>query len=122
MGLKEFSFLYFMARIFPNGNVQINQKGIDYYNNVINELIRNGIVPIVTLFHFELPLGLIDQYKGLVSRKCIEVFINYAHACFESSDNRIPYWLTINKQKVIANIPFLNGLTDIMNLCRQIII
>ncbi|MBD9122235.1 MAG: glycoside hydrolase family 1 protein [Catenibacterium mitsuokai] len=56
------------AIIFPNGNGQINHKGIDFYNDVINELIRNDIVPIVTLFHFDLPQGLIDQYKGFVSR------------------------------------------------------
>lgn len=55
MGLKEFSFLYLMARIFPNGNGQINKKGIDFYNDVINELIRNDIVPIVTLLYFDLP-------------------------------------------------------------------
>lgn len=68
MGLKEFSFLY-LIEIFPNGNEQINQKGIDFYNDVINELIRKGIVFIVTLFHFDLPQGLINQYKGSAYRR-----------------------------------------------------
>ena len=112
-GLKSFRFSISWARIFPNGNGQINQKGIDFYNDVINELIRNDIVPIVTLFHFDLPQGLIDQYKGFVSRQCIEDFVNYARLCFESFGDRVPYWLTINEQDVIANIPFFNGLTDI---------
>lgn len=51
-GLKSFRFFISWARIFPNGNGQINQKGIDFYNDVFNELISNGKVPIVTLFHF----------------------------------------------------------------------
>ncbi|MCI6089963.1 MAG: family 1 glycosylhydrolase [Solobacterium sp.] len=59
-GLKSFRFSISLARIFPNGNGQINQKGIDFYNDVINELIRNDIVPIVTLFRFDLTQGLID--------------------------------------------------------------
>lgn len=79
----------------------------------VNELIRNDIVPIVNLFHFDLPQGLIDQYKGFVSRRCIEDFVNYAHVCFESFWDRVPYLLTINEQDVIANIPFFNGLIDI---------
>lgn len=65
------------------------------------------------MFHFDLPQGLIDQYKGFVSRRCIEDFVNYAHVCFESFGDRVPYLLTINEQDVIANIPFFNGLIDI---------
>ena len=96
-GLKSFRFSISWTRIFPNGNGQINQKGIDFYNDVINELIHNDIVPIVTLFHFDLPQGLIDRYKGFVSRKCIEDSVNYAHVCFESFGDRVSYWLTINE-------------------------
>lgn len=112
-GLKSFRFSILWAIIFPNGNGQINQKGIDFYNDVINKLIRNDIVPIVTLFHFDLPQGLINQYKGFVSRQCIEDFVNYVRICFKSFDDGVPYWLIINEQDVIANIPFFKGLTDI---------
>lgn len=84
-----------------------------FYDGVINELIRNDIVPIVTLFHFDLPQGLIDRYKGFVSRKGTEDFVNYARVCFESFGDRVSYWLTINEQDVIATIPFFKGLTDI---------
>ena len=110
MGLKEFSFLYFMARIFPNGNVQINQKGIDYYNNVINELIRNGIVPIVTLFHFDLPQGLIDQYKGFVSRRCIDDFINYARVCFENFFGGIEFRIGLQSMNKMLLLTFLSSM------------
>ena len=112
-GLKSFRFSISWAIIFPNGNGQINQKEIDFYNDAINELIRNDIVPIITLLHFDLPQGLIDQYKGFVSRQCIEDFVNCARVCFESYDDRVSCWLTIDKQDVIANIPLFNGLIDI---------
>lgn len=72
-GLKSFRFSISWARIFPNGNGQINQKEIDFYNDVINELIRNDIVPIVTLFHFDLPQSLIDQYKGFTYRRLCQL-------------------------------------------------
>lgn len=72
-GLKSFRFSISWARIFSNGNGQINKKGIDFYNDVINELIRKGIVPIFTLFHFDLPQGLIDQYKGFAYRRLCQL-------------------------------------------------
>lgn len=65
------------------------------------------------MFYFDLPQGLIDQYKGFISRQCIGDFVNYACMCFESFGDRAPYWLTINEQDVIANILFFNGLIDI---------
>lgn len=83
-GLKSFCFIISWIRFFPNGNGQINQKGIDFYND---------IVPIVTLFHFDLAQSLIDQYKGFVSRRCIEDFVNYARICLESFDDRVLYWI-----------------------------
>ena len=72
-GLKSFRFSISWARIFPNDNGQINKKEIDFYNDVINELIRNVIVPIVTLFHFDLPQGLINQYKGFAYRRLCQL-------------------------------------------------
>ena len=70
------------------------------------------------MLHFDLPQGLIDQYKGFVSRKCIEDFVNYACVCFESFGDSVPYWLIINEQDVIENTSFYNGLTDINYLFR----
>jgi len=66
-GLKSFRFSISWARIFPNGNGKINNNGISFYNDLINELVKNDIVPIATLFHFDLLQSLIEQYMGFYS-------------------------------------------------------
>ncbi len=59
LGLKTYRFSISWARIIPDGDGEVNQKGIDFYNQVIDELIANDILPFVTLYHFDLPLSLI---------------------------------------------------------------
>lgn len=111
-GLKSFRFSISWSRIFPQGNGSVNQKGVDYYNDLIDELILNDIAPIVTLMHFDLPQSLIEQYQGFLSRKCISDFVDYAKFCFEQFGDRVRYWLTINEQDVLTGIPFFNGLAS----------
>ncbi len=112
-GLKSFRFSISWARIFPNGNGEINQEGIDFYQDVINELVANDIAPIVTLYHFDLPYSLIEQYEGFYSRQCIDDFVNYAKVCFNQFGDKVKYWLTINEQTVITAIPQFQGLDDL---------
>ncbi|OAY73437.1 Beta-glucosidase 12, partial [Ananas comosus] len=68
----------------------INKEGIQYYNNLINELISNGIVPFVTLFHWDSPQGLEDEYGG-------KDFKNYADICFKEFGDRVKQWITFNE-------------------------
>ncbi|GEO57125.1 glycoside hydrolase family 1 protein [Companilactobacillus bobalius] len=112
-GLRSFRFSFSWSRIFPDGNGKVNKKGVQFYDNVIDELIKYNIKPIVTLLHFDLPQSLIDQYQGFYSRESIQDFLNYAKFCFNHFGDRIPYWLTINEQDVLANIPFFNGLDNL---------
>lgn len=112
-GLKSFRFSLSWSRIFPDGNGKVNEKGVEFYDDVINELIKYNIKPIVTLLHFDFPQSLIDQYQGFYSRKSIKDFLNYAKFCFNHFGDRVPYWLTINEQDVLANIPFFNGFENL---------
>lgn len=112
LGMTCYRMSISWARIIPDGNGEINQKGIDFYNNLINELVANGIAPIVTLYHFDFPMALIDQYGGFVSRQCIDDFVRYCRVCFENFGDRVKYWLTINEQMVITRMPLFQGIDE----------
>ena len=108
-GFTSFRFSISWARLIPNGTGKINPKAVSFYQDVIKELKENGIEPIVTLYHFDLPQVLVERYNGFVSRKCIDDFVAYAKVCFKTFKD-VKYWLTINEQMVITFIPFFQGL------------
>ena len=99
------------TRIFPRGTGKINQAGVDVYNNLIDELIANGIEPFVNLYHFDMPIGLFES-GGWENREVVEAFVNYARTCFELFGDRVKYWITHN-EPIIAP---LNGYILASNL------
>lgn len=106
MGLKAYRFSIAWARIFPKGTGEINEKGIEFYNNLINELLAHHIEPVITMYHFDLPYAL-QQRGGWSNRETIDAFENYARVLFTRFGDRIKYWLTINEQ----NMMILHGKT-----------
>ena len=84
MGLTAYRFSISWTRIMPLGYGTVNKAGIDHYNAVIDELLSNGIEPIVTLYHWDLPQGLEDKYKGLLDAQFEDDFKEYAIVCFEA--------------------------------------
>lgn len=106
MGLKAYRFSISWPRIFPNGKGVINEKGLEFYNNLIDELIKNNIEPVVTLYHWDLPQALMDEYKGWESRNIIEDFNNYAVTLFKSFGNKVKYWVTLNEQNVFIKLGY----------------
>ncbi|KAF5202192.1 Beta-glucosidase [Thalictrum thalictroides] len=83
MGLDAYRFSISWSRVIPDGYGAVNPKGLNYYHNLINELVNYGIEPHVTLSHFDIPQGLQDDYKGFESPKFIEDFTAYADLCFK---------------------------------------
>ena len=83
MGLKAYRFSIAWTRILPDGTGKINDKGVLFYNNLIDELLKYGIEPMITLYHWDLPQILQDRYNGWESRKIIDDFSEYAKICFE---------------------------------------
>ncbi|MBU3160096.1 glycoside hydrolase family 1 protein [Clostridium frigoris] len=100
MGFKVYRFSIAWTRIFPNGTGEVNQNGIEFYNNLINELLAHNIEPIITMYHFDLPQAL--QLKGGWSnRETIDAFENYGRTLFINYGDRVKYWLTINEQNMM---------------------
>ncbi|XP_057458049.1 beta-glucosidase 11-like [Lotus japonicus] len=100
--LDAYRFFISWSRLIPDGKGPINPKGLQYYNNLINELTSKGIQPHVTLHHWDLPQALEDEYEGWVSRRVVKDFTAYADVCFREFGDRVKYWTTINEGNALA--------------------
>ncbi|OMO71967.1 Glycoside hydrolase, family 1 [Corchorus olitorius] len=97
MGMDAYRLSIAWSRIFPNGTGEINQAGVDHYNNLINALLAKGIEPYVTLYHWDLPQALQDRYNGWLDRQIIQDFAAYAETCFQKFGDRVKHWTTFNE-------------------------
>ncbi|XP_059649064.1 beta-glucosidase 12-like [Cornus florida] len=99
MGLDAFRFSISWSRVIPSGKISggVNPLGVKFYNDLINNLLSNGLQPYVTLFHWDLPQALIDEYGGFLSPNIVDDFWEYANFCFRTFGDRIKQWLTMNE-------------------------
>jgi len=104
LGMKTYRFSISWARIIPDGDGDVNQKGIDFYNKVINKLIECNIVPFVTLYHFDLPFDLVEKYNGWESRETVYAYEHFAKICFREFGDRVKYWQPHNEQNLIVRV------------------
>ncbi|KAL5983748.1 hypothetical protein ACLOJK_017839 [Asimina triloba] len=109
MGLDAYRFSISWSRLIPNGRGAVNPKGLQYYNNLINELISNGIQPHVTIYHLDLPQIIEDKYGGWLSPRIVEDFSAYADVCFKKFGDRVTHWTTINEPNMLAIAGYDNG-------------
>lgn len=108
MGLKCLRTSIGWSRIFPKGDEEEpNEAGLQFYDDVFDELIKHGIEPVITLSHFEMPLHLAREYGGFRSRKVAEYFANFAEVCFNRYKDKVTYWMTFNEinNKMDVNNP-----------------
>lgn len=96
LGADIYRFSISWSRIFPTGTGEINQKGLDYYHRLVDELVANGIEPMCTLYHWDLPQTLQDE-GGWNNRKTIKAFVDYAELIFREFSGKITKWITINE-------------------------
>ncbi|KAJ8749658.1 hypothetical protein K2173_026307 [Erythroxylum novogranatense] len=101
-GLDAYRFSISWSRLMPNGRGPINPKGLEYYNNLINELVSHGIQPHATLYHYDHPQILEDEYGGWVDRKMVRDFTAFADVCFREFGDRVSHWATINEPNIFA--------------------
>lgn len=115
MGFKCFRTSIAWTRIFPNGDeLEPNEEGLKFYDDLFDECLKHGIEPVVTLSHFELPYHLVTEYGGFRNRKLIKFFERFATACFERYKDKVKYWMTFNEINNQANFetdfaPFTNS-------------
>ena len=104
LGMKIYRFSIAWARIIPDGDGEVNPKGVAFYDKVIDLLIENGIQPFVTLYHFDLPYALVKKYNGWEDRRCVYAFEKYARVCFEHYGDRVKYWQVTNEQNLMIRV------------------
>ncbi|KAJ3672944.1 hypothetical protein LUZ60_006318 [Juncus effusus] len=123
MNFDAYRFSISWSRIFPDGEGKVNPKGLQYYNNLINYMIQQGITPYATLLHGDFPLALTEKNKSLINPIVVDIFANYAEFCFKTFGDRIKNWLTINEPKIIAQY-FVgsNSSTDPYNVTHNLIL
>ncbi|XP_023644132.1 putative beta-glucosidase 5 isoform X2 [Capsella rubella] len=101
-GLDAFRFSISWSRLIPNGRGPVNQKGLQFYKNLIQELVSHGIEPHVTLYHYDHPQNLEDEYGGWINNRMIKDFTAYTDVCFREFGNHVKFWTTINEANVFA--------------------
>ena len=98
MGFNVFRLSIAWTRIFPTGmEDEPNEAGLAFYDAVFDECKKQGIEPLVTLSHYEMPYALVEKCNGWEGRECIDYFVKYAQVVFDRYQGKVKYWLTFNE-------------------------
>ena len=100
LGAKAYRFSVSWSRVIPLGgrNDPVNDKGLQYYVDLVDELLANDIQPMVTLFHWDLPQGLHDRYGGLLNKEeYVKDFVSYSKLMFKTLGSKVKFWITYNE-------------------------
>ncbi|XP_068666374.1 beta-glucosidase 18-like [Aristolochia californica] len=111
MGVNSYRFSISWSRVLPRGKFgEVNQAGIDFYNNLINALLQRGIHPFVTLNHFDIPQELEDRYGSWLNSQIQYDFGHFAEVCFKAFGDRVKYWITFNEPNLMIKHGYLIGI------------
>ncbi|MDY4760553.1 6-phospho-beta-glucosidase [Streptococcus thoraltensis] len=110
MGFKTYRMSIGWTRIFPKGDeLEPNEAGLQFYENVFKELRKYDIEPLVTITHFDFPMHLIEEYGGWRNRKVIEFYERLCKVIFNRYKGLVKYWLTFNEINMILHAPFMGA-------------
>nr|CAH7754423.1 unnamed protein product [Callosobruchus chinensis] len=111
MGVDHYRLSIAWARIYPDGykTEKPNERGVAYYKNLLRALRALNIEPMVTIYHWDLPQKLQDDFGGWLSPKIVDIFADYARTCFELFGDEVKWWITINEPKQICEAGYGTG-------------
>lgn len=102
MGFTALRISIDWSRIYPMGDEELpNQAGITFYQNLVDELLKHGIEPIVTLYHFEMPIHLVQEYGSWQNRQVVDFYLRFCQTMFEALRGKVKYWVTFNEMNHI---------------------
>ena len=108
LGIPYYRFSISWPRVIPEGTGRINQKGLQFYSELVDKLIANGIEPIVTLYHWDYPYAL--HRKGAwLNDDSPEWFLAYTKVIVDVLSDRVKYWVTINEPQCVLGCGYLGG-------------
>lgn len=107
MGLKSYRFSISWSRVMPQEGV-VNEKGLQFYSDLVDELIKNGIEPLVTIFHWDTPVWVYKK-GGWLSNKIIPLFAEYTKAVVEKLSDRVTYWMAMNEPQCFIMNGYMQG-------------
>ncbi len=129
LGLKAYRFSLSWSRIFPNGVGEINEKGVKFYSDLIDELLANGIEPYITLFHWDYPYELYKK-GGWLNEESVKWFADYAATVVERFSDRVKYYITFNEPQCFIGSGYLVGghapglkmpYRDVFQICHNVL-
>ena len=106
VGLNSFRTSIQWSRLMPDKTGKLNEKAVKFYSNVIDELNRNGILPIINLFHFDMPMWA-QKLGGWESREVVDYYVKYAKKCFELFGDKVTLWTTFNEPIFPAEMGYM---------------
>ena len=110
MGFKSFRMSISWTRLFPTGKEDEPEKeGVEFYHNVFRELHKYGIEPLVTMIHYELLIGFVDEFDGWESSEIIPYCMKYLKFLIDEYKDEVRYWLTFNEINMVCAVPYLGG-------------
>lgn len=102
LGVPYYSFSISWSRILPFGRGPVNELALKHYDDLIDTCLQYGVKPMVTLFHWDLPLYLQNLYGGWLSEEIVDDFAEYARIVFTRYGNRVSHWFTVNEPIVFC--------------------
>ena len=109
LGLKSYRTSINWARIFPNGDdAEPNEEGLRFYDDLIDEILANGMEPMITMSHYEMPVNLILKYRGWYQKETIDCFERYGQVILDRYHDRVKLWINVNQINLISHESILH--------------